>query len=182
MPFILKLHPRIYWVDTASPVADVKPIDTDSTVDINSYMVAINIIKLTILECIELHCHHMIVSFAIGVGFIKEAKIWVGKCSRKTSWWCNGKGKAIADTWNLGHDSTDKGSGEGESRDVGLSKPLEVIWAIPSRLRLAELNPLNLNSRSPDVAKHSCAVKMATKITSLRRRIVSLGCRLAVCV
>nr|GMC93718.1 hypothetical protein POPTR_T083000 [Ipomoea batatas] len=195
MPFILKLHPRIYWVDTAEPVADVKPTDTVSSksseismgkdkrgllglptlrgatvtficlalpsystqtsVDINSYVVAIDIIKLRILDSIELHCHHMAGNIAIGVCFIEKAKIWVPKCSRKASWWCNGKGKAIVQTLKLGHDSTDKSGGEGESRGVGLSKPLEVIWAIPSRLRLAELNPLNVNSRSPDVAKHS---------------------------
>nr|GMC93712.1 hypothetical protein Iba_chr05bCG5000 [Ipomoea batatas] len=106
--------------ENTSELVVALPVLTGSQpVDINSNMVVIDIIEFPILEGIKLNRHHMVRRIAIG-GVIEKAEIRVGKCPRKASRGRDGEGKAVGEqTRVLGHHSTDKSGGEGESRGVG---------------------------------------------------------------
>nr|GMD01419.1 hypothetical protein Iba_chr05fCG7250 [Ipomoea batatas] len=129
-------------------------------------MVVINIIKFPILEGIKLYRHHMVRRIAIG-GVIEKAEIRVGKCPRKASRGRDGEGKAVGEqTRILGHHSTDKSGGEGESRGVGGILESDRHGAQIGRPESVEceLQPIIEDYSSPQNAKETRQYDTSTRL------------------
>nr|GMC93714.1 hypothetical protein POPTR_T083000 [Ipomoea batatas]GMD01422.1 hypothetical protein POPTR_T083000 [Ipomoea batatas] len=148
MPFILKLHPRIYWVETAEPVAAVKPIDTVSSISREISwgkdkrgLLGFPTLRGATVTFICLAIPSYSTQACIGL-LLPRLKVLEGIELHRYNM--------------VGIIAIEGGFIEKAEIWVGLSKPLDVISAIPSRVRSPELNPWNVNSWPPDVAaQHS---------------------------